>query len=450
MRNSLFTKGLVFGIMIFLFVGASVIPSIGMHINGNQVEIDKNSRISKINRGGIIFFDDFNDNIKDYDKWTEKWSQGTWWERNERTEFQLYEGDGQKYEGIQSSAFTVSLSPDVSVKLTCDMITDIAHYEDWQWVGNVAIRITDPEQSKWIEARYNRNKDKTIFRDSNDTGWTELETDKDDGTWSNSIEIFSDRYLVEMDNVNSGPVYDVLFSSNPTLSIELYIELGGSYPDFWWRAGFDNVYVYGNNPPLVPIINGPNEGIAGEEIPFTIETSDPEEDMVYYWIDWGDETSSSWLGPYNSGQTVDVSHIWDELGDYFIKAKAKDEDDMKSDWSEPFNIQINPDVELEIKEITGGLCKINAVIKNSGGAAAEDISWTISITDGLILWPPKRSWSEIIPILDPDDEEIISNDGCLFGFGNIEVTVEINSPDVGIIREIRPGYIFLFLVRVYY
>jgi len=64
-------------------------------------------------------------------------------------------------------------------------------------------------------------------------------------------------------------------------------------------------------------------------------------------IDWGDNTSTEWLGLYGSGEEITLTHIWDEQGNYIIKAKAKDVYGLESDWatlevSMPKNKIINP------------------------------------------------------------------------------------------------------------
>ncbi|RLF38618.1 MAG: hypothetical protein DRN12_08165, partial [Thermoplasmata archaeon] len=59
----------------------------------------------------------------------------------------------------------------------------------------------------------------------------------------------------------------------------------------------------------------------------------------YYYIDWGDGTDTPWIGPYSSGIEVTVSHVWEKRGDYTIKVKAKDDENMISDWA-TFNITI--------------------------------------------------------------------------------------------------------------
>ncbi len=95
-----------------------------------------------------------------------------------------------------------------------------------------------------------------------------------------------------------------------------------------------------NNAPNKPVRpTGETEGILDEEYTFTTSTIDQEGDQVYYKWDWGDETSG-WLGPYNSGETCEASHIWDTEGSYNIKVKAKDQYGDESPWSDPLSISM--------------------------------------------------------------------------------------------------------------
>jgi hypothetical protein len=87
-----------------------------------------------------------------------------------------------------------------------------------------------------------------------------------------------------------------------------------------------------NYPPDPPTITGDLTGKPGKEYHYTFTTSDPEGNDVSYWIDWGDETSSDWIGPYHSGDTETTSHTWSKKGTYIISAKAKDIYDAESDW----------------------------------------------------------------------------------------------------------------------
>ncbi len=88
----------------------------------------------------------------------------------------------------------------------------------------------------------------------------------------------------------------------------------------------------GNQPPTPPTITGPAEGKIKKALDFTITTSDPESDMVYYFIDWGDGSNSSWVGPSQSGVAITQSHTWTTKGTFTIKAKAKDSYGASGDW----------------------------------------------------------------------------------------------------------------------
>jgi len=86
-------------------------------------------------------------------------------------------------------------------------------------------------------------------------------------------------------------------------------------------------------PPSKPIISGLSLGATGEEHEYTFSSTDPYENGdVYFYIEWGDDTSSGWIGPYSSGEEITVSHTWNTNGLYILKAKAKDICDCESEW----------------------------------------------------------------------------------------------------------------------
>jgi len=93
-------------------------------------------------------------------------------------------------------------------------------------------------------------------------------------------------------------------------------------------------YSYGDNlPPNIPTINGSISGKAGTKYGYEIYTIDPEENDVYYLIDWGDGVTSEWLGPYESGEVTHFDHSWEEKDGYTLKVKSKDIFGDKSDWA---------------------------------------------------------------------------------------------------------------------
>jgi len=85
--------------------------------------------------------------------------------------------------------------------------------------------------------------------------------------------------------------------------------------------------------PSPPIIDGNIYCIIGQSYPYMFQSSDPEDNDVYYYIEWGDGTPSKWLGPYESGKTIVIDHKWYKYGSYTIKAKAKDSTGAMSDWT---------------------------------------------------------------------------------------------------------------------
>ena len=88
-----------------------------------------------------------------------------------------------------------------------------------------------------------------------------------------------------------------------------------------------------NSPPEKPTITGPTSANYGEEHTYEITATDPDDNDIYYYIDFGDGTEELIFGPYGSGKTKSVKHIWEEQGAYTIKVKSRDTYDEKSDWA---------------------------------------------------------------------------------------------------------------------
>lgn len=83
-----------------------------------------------------------------------------------------------------------------------------------------------------------------------------------------------------------------------------------------------------DHPSTTPVTTNLTNGVywVGVEYTFCIVIpSDPQGDQIYIFVDWGDGTNTGWLGPYNPGEIVDVTHFWTKVGIYVIKMKAKNE-----------------------------------------------------------------------------------------------------------------------------
>jgi hypothetical protein len=108
-----------------------------------------------------------------------------------------------------------------------------------------------------------------------------------------------------------------------------------------------------SNPPANPLLSGPTTGVINEQYTYTVVTTDPDGEDVYYFIDWGDGTNSGWLGPYASGQATTAQKSWTAAGTYTVRAKAKDINQVSSGWSDPLTVLILLDRMPEIPTIDG-------------------------------------------------------------------------------------------------
>ena len=54
----------------------------------------------------------------------------------------------------------------------------------------------------------------------------------------------------------------------------------------------------------------------------------------------GDGTDSNWIGPYDSGEIVNITHSWNMRRNYEIKTKVKDIHYLESEWSDPLIVSM--------------------------------------------------------------------------------------------------------------
>lgn len=121
---------------------------------------------------------------------------------------------------------------------------------------------------------------------------------------------------------------------------------GYSYPpstnpfDAYYVDDCTGVNLGGGTAPDAPILSGPTNGAQNVEYDFSVVAVDPDGDNIYYNVDWGDSTSTGWIGPYPSGQVLTIANSWANSGEYDIIAQAKDTTNQVSDPSNPLTISI--------------------------------------------------------------------------------------------------------------
>ena len=89
-----------------------------------------------------------------------------------------------------------------------------------------------------------------------------------------------------------------------------------------------------NHPPETPTITGPPSGKINHKYEYSVVSTDSDGNKISYYIDWGDNTSDGWIGPYDSNHEITVNHTWVKAGTYTIKVKANDTYGAESDWGE--------------------------------------------------------------------------------------------------------------------
>jgi hypothetical protein len=198
-----------------------------------------------------------------------------------------------------------------------------------------------------------------------------------------------------------------------------------------------------NLPPSGTNFTGPDEGITDKEYTFCIDVFDREENLIYCNWDWGDGTSTGWLGPYSSGETICASHQWSDAGDYEIKIKLKDEMGSETAWSDPHIIHIIQGPLLEIDMIRGGFFKVNAVVKNIGAVDSTEVNWIITLDGG--AWIGEET-TGIIPSIEANSYATIKSDFIL-GLGETKISVSAEIPESSDSRQ-QNGKIFLFYIKV--
>ena len=124
--------------------------------------------------------------------------------------------------------------------------------------------------------------------------------------------------------------------------------------DGWFRIAYgeckieNNVYFFENinyppNTPEKPL--GTMKGKPNNEYTFSSSCIDPDGNDIFYMFDWGDGTSSDWIGPYSSGEKIETNYTWESEGTYFVKVKAIDslgpfinDRGIESQWSDPLEV----------------------------------------------------------------------------------------------------------------
>ena len=140
---------------------------------------------------------------------------------------------------------------------------------------------------------------------------------------------------------NISTVDDNLTQTNITISQKndgkYYYQIRGFNSNYGWGdySTLKEVIIRttDNQPPSAPKINGPTIIKTKENYTYTIMSEDPDGDDIYYFISWDDNTTTGWIGPYKSGEKIEIKNNWSKSGRYLVKARAKDVYNLMGEWT---------------------------------------------------------------------------------------------------------------------
>jgi len=278
------------------------------------------------------------------------------------------------YIGLDGCAHTDNVIDHVSYKAysvydwldpdddTWKILIRLDYYDDWDKDGtayvysgdddikNPAVAANDDDLIVVMQADTGSDSDIICFYGNNlDKLKTGAVVDSgDDETYPDIQHITGDTYVVTY--CKNGNIYGILTENAGSTWGEPFMindnegSVAGEYKFsdlstvsslVLWQEEYEDLDIYigsatGNEPPNAPTMKGPKNGDKDKKYDFTFSAVDPEGDNVYLFVDWGDGTDSGWVGPYNSAESVILSHTWSQEEKFTITAKAKDEQGLFS------------------------------------------------------------------------------------------------------------------------
>jgi len=120
--------------------------------------------------------------------------------------------------------------------------------------------------------------------------------------------------------------------SSPCIAEDGTVYIGSTYdPGKGYLHAFGSVD--SNAPPETPSITGTTNGNAREDYFYYFTSTDPDNNPVSFYVDWGDGTTTGWDNEGASDESVWVKHTYTRQGTFTIKAKARDTLGEESDWA---------------------------------------------------------------------------------------------------------------------
>lgn len=194
-------------------------------------------------------------------------------------------------------------------------------------------------------------------------------------------------------------------------------------------AYYDDLSVLPVTNPLICNANGPYAGEVDDVIQFNGTASGGWAPYTWEW-DFGDGATSTEQNP---------THAYNEAGEFDVVLTVTDSLAQIAS-SETTATITSPQPVIEIGAATGGLFKINAIIKNTGDAVATNVSWSINLNGGIILLG-KESTGSLTTIAAGGQQTITSK--MIIGLGKPTITIT-----AGTATKDVPATVLLFFIKI--
>ena len=93
----------------------------------------------------------------------------------------------------------------------------------------------------------------------------------------------------------------------------------------------DRSIAYIGFPPDKPTITGPTKGTIGTQYYYSIVSNDSDSAYLYYRIE--SDVYGKDIGPYPSGEVVEIIAYWNVVGNHTFYVKAIDDTLLESEWA---------------------------------------------------------------------------------------------------------------------
>jgi hypothetical protein len=156
----------------------------------------------------------------------------------------------------------------------------------------------------------------------------------------------------------------------------------------WSNAKLVEITTYeGGDFPHKPILyTGKIQGVVGTVYTYSARTTDPHDFQVCYQFDFGNGTLSSWTPFVPSGTSSYISFAWQKPGVYIMRAQARNQYNLLSDWSDPVQViikdtshDLGESIDLIVlSNITYQILytsQYNGTLYNPSTGSSNDILW---------------------------------------------------------------------------